>query len=451
MAIFPFLLAFLLPVSGFASDCSKRIALVGNPWSSAKELVKELERRGIQVHGFQSEPKIPAWGQRTFHLEPGRQLLVFNGDVDALEAEARALGPDAILYGADGDAVILVDTLAERLGLSGNGTLHSDQRRTKEGTQFLLQQAGMNALPGVLIEGTPEESFRLAREFVKSSGGYPVFIKPNNDGGGTLAFRVDNERTLAAKLSLIQQSTNSTTGKVNGSALLQKFATGEEFAVQGVALNGTIKFSSILRYVKARIDANTETYQAEWIINPLSIEGRMLMDFVEKANQAVGFRNGPFHWELKLSSKGFWKVRWGRRVTAIELNPRLIGGSMLAWLKDCVGYNDAELTTEANFFPEEFHRRPKVYTALNEGFVYEVITPQEGLRLNEEVLRAVVAQLPGFKRERLLDPNGGPLPKTIDLDTIGASFDFSHPSKAVMEGVFNRLQEMKRRGAFFRK
>ncbi len=442
-------LAFLLSAPGFGLGCPDRIALVGNPWSSAKELVQELERRGIKVHGFQSEAKIPSWGESTFHLEPDRQLLVFNGDLDVLEAEARALRPDAILYGADGDAVILVDALAERLGLAGNGTAHSAERRTKEGTQWLLEQAGMNHLPSMLIQGTPSESLKLARDFVKKVGGYPVFVKPNNDGGGTLAFRIDNEQALQAKLDLIQRSINSTTGKVNGSALIQKFATGDEFAVQGVALNGEIKFSSILKYLKAPIDENTETYQAEWIIDPRSIEGRMLMGFAESANQAVAFKNGPFHWELKLSSKGIWRVRWRRRVTAIELNPRLIGGSMLAWLKDCVGYHDAELTTEANFFPDEFHRRPKVYTVQNQGFVYEVITPKGGLRINEAALRTV-AQLPGFKRQRLLDPTGGPLPQTINLDSIGASFDFAHPSKALMERVFKELQRMKKSGVFFR-
>ncbi len=434
----PVLVAILFFASfAYGMDCHQRIALVADPWSSARFLVEALERRGIVVHGLQSQPTIPEWGKSSFYLAPGRKLIVFNGDRALLEQQVRELNPDEILYGADGDGILLVDWLTETIGRRGNGTAKSMGRRTKTGTQKLLAEGKKNHLRGILT-GDLEE----ARHFAAQEG-YPLIIKPDGDGGGNLVFRLANDHDLTKKLELLLASRNETTLLPITHAAIQKFADGVEFAVQGTVRHGETKFSSVIEYEKATIDENTETYQAEWMLDPNSANARLLMDFVEAANAVVGLQFGPFHWELKIS-----KQEDG--VIAIELNPRLIGGSMVQWLTDCVGYSDVELTVEAYFFPEEFKQRPKVYSVQNPGFVYEAITPTAGLELDEKALQTI-ADLPGFKRWRLLRPEGGPLPKTKNMDSIGATFDFAHPSKAKLNESYKVLQTMQKERTFFKK
>ncbi len=418
-------------------SCATRIAFVGNPWSSGRDLVLELERRGIVTHGIQVG-EVPEWAHDSLYLERGRSLLIHDGNLDKLEAQAAAFKPDAFLYGADGDVLEVVDDMAERFRLRGNGTRYTRERHTKNGLQELLGKAGRNHLKGVLARDLPQ-----AVDFVSKVGGYNVFIKPNNDGGGTLTFLINNEGELKEKLELILRSINTTTGLRNKVALVQEVADGIEFAAQGVVRDEEHKFSSVLQYEKVGVDTNTETYQSEWILEPESSEAQMVMAFVADANGIVGFRNGPFHWEVKISKRK-------NGVVAIELNPRLMGGGMLPWLKDCVGYNDAELTVEAFFFPAEFHRRPRVYRLQNRGFSYEIVTPEEGLELDVRTLHAI-SQIPGFKRTRLLKPDGGPLPKTINLDTLGGSIDFAHPSEAVVKEAEQKLIEINARRGFFLK
>ncbi len=428
---------FALASLARGAECPRRLVLLADAWSSARVLAQALEERGIEVHGLQSQEQPPLWVDGGFQLVPGRQLIVFNGDYQQLEAQVRDLGPDEILYGADGAGIWLVDWLAERLGKRGNGTRHSKARTTKTKIQEVLAEKGIDHLRGILTNQLDE-----AKGFVGQVGGYSVFIKPNDDGGGTLAFRIDSESELAEKFNLILASTNSTTHEPFSAALVQEFADGVEYAVQGTALDGEIKFSSVLRYEKARIDSNTETYQSEWIIPASDPAAKLLMEFVELANPAVEFGNGPFHWELKIRKST-------NRVVTIEMNPRLIGGNMVHWLKDCVGYSDVDLVIKSLFFPEEFANVPKFYSVQTPGFVFEVITPRAGLYLDEAALARVRA-LPGYSRTRFLRTNGGPLPKTKDLDSIAATFDFSHFSTAEVENSYRILMEMQSNGEFFR-
>lgn len=420
-----------------AMECRHRVALIADPWSSARFLVEELERRHVDVHGIQSQKIIPDWGQKTFFLAPGRSLIKYDNDFESLLRQVIALNPDEILYGADGDGLLLVDRLTERMGRRGNGTRFSLERRTKTGTQKVLGDAGLANLDGILTRDLDE-----ARAFVARVGGYPIFIKPNDDGGGHLAFQLNDDHDLQEKLALILSSSNETTMLPFEEAAVQEFADGPEFAVQGTVRDGVIKFSSVIRYYKASVDKNTSTYLSEWILRPDSRQVKALLDFVRLANDKVELRNGPFHWEVKIS-------RRKGAVVAIELNPRLIGGSMVEWLKDCVGYSDIELTAEAYFFADEFAARPDIYSLQRPGFVFEVLAPEEGVELDESVLREI-EKLPGYRRVRRLKPEVGPLPKTDDMDSISATFDFAHDSIAELNQSYRTLDKMRKSGKFFR-
>jgi hypothetical protein len=417
--------------------CPQRIALVGDPWSSVKELILAAEDRGIVVHGFQALPKIPEWGQSTFYLAPKRTLLHLGNDWSQFLSDVESLGVTHLLAGADGNALPVIDRLSEELRLRGNPFESAFDRRHKTRTQKALQRAELPFLKGAFV--TDAEA---AVEFVRTSGGkYPFFLKPEDDGGGNNATPVFDEAKLREVFEFIRTSMNETTLVQNEGAVIQTYADGVEFAIQGTVRDGHTKVSSILRYMKADLGEGRETYQSEWIVRPDSFPARRLIEWVRKANPALGMRNGPFHWEVKIH-------RIDREIYAIEINPRLIGGSMVSWLSDCVGYSDVDLTLGAYFFPDEFEAAPDVYTLENEGFVFEVINRHRGQVLNPAALDKV-ASLPGYRRRRLLKYEGNELPVTRHLDTISATFDFAHPSLPIVKAVYRILYQMQRDGSFF--
>jgi len=388
-------------------------------------LVRALERRGIAIHGIQSQRQRPEWAHDTFFLAEDRDLLVFDGDREALLEKVGQYRPDGILTGADGEGPMLADFLTENIGLLTNGTRQSLARRQKVAMQNGLADGKLRFIEGVLT-GNLKEAVAFA-----SRVGYPIYLKPNDGGGGQFNFIVESEGELEAKFNTIIEAENDTTFRKFGLALVEEYVDGTEYAVQGVVREGVLKLSSVIEYLKVPIEGFATTYQAEWTIRPDSLEAQMLMEYVKHANPALGMKNGAFHWEIKISKRKGGAV-------GIELNPRPIGSGWGELLAECVGYDDVDLAIEAAFFEPEFRKRPDVYELKKDGFRFALLTPRSGLRLQQKMLE-IVSQMPGYVRARYFQDPKQTLPKTVNLDTTALFFEFMFDNRKTQDETLEKL------------
>ncbi len=430
--------AAIAPVTEPRSVCAKallpRAALILENYSSGPLIMRALEARGIPVEVGGTLP-LPEWGAPSFKSVPGRAVIEAFSVDDELVTRLKKLNIGAIFQGADSNAAFIIDQLNEQLGLPGNPSSTTAARRFKGSTQNALGNAEL-----AHIRGVTTSDVETAIEFGLAAG-YPLYVKPNDDGGSAFCFKVFDASALRDAFKNVREGFNVTTGKGNEKVRVEAYVPGLEYAVQGVVSNGVVKISSILQYDKIPVEGHGELYRSEWAIPGDSEEAKLLIAYVIGANRATQMYEGAFHWEVKIHAMT-------RLPVGIELNSRIVGSKLPLLLGDAVGYSDADLLVESVYFPEEFRARPDVYTLKSHVFRYMIHTPRSGMTLNEEAL-ARLTKIPGFQRFRRTEFEGSGLPETVDLDTIPLIIEFLLPDTQSTESLRAELIEMQKAEKFF--
>ncbi len=426
----------LVTVPGFGSiECAERILIV-NPWSSAHLLVRELETRGMEAHSLLSMD-VPDWAKATFKVSPLRLIDARDRPWNEALGDVRELDPSHIILGADSDGLYLTDFLTDQMQLPGNPARSSAARRRKMETQNLYRDAGRPYIRSVITSDV-EEAVELALQT-----GYPIYLKPNDDGGGSHNFEVHSEEELRRDFSKMLGERNFSTGRNIEEVLVGEFIPGREFAVQGVVYKGRTFISSIVEYDKVRLPGRGRLYQSEWIISPDSPEAKQMIAFVLDGNKLLDMRHGAFHWEVKVDSRSGLAV-------PMELNARLAGSSLPEFFKDCLGYSDVQILADIFQDPDLLEARPSLYSipAGGNGLRFIVRTPAAGLNFNRTTL-AALSDHPAFLRARVLLGGLDNLPESVDLDSVPVILEYMFWSESEREAFRQKLISIQEQGKFF--
>jgi len=138
---------------------------------------------------------------------------------------------------------------------------------------------------------------------------YPVVIKPRT-GSGSVGVKLNENADEALK----HCERMARDGQID--ALAQEYIKGSEYSVETITVHGRTK---VLAVVQKHLGPEPQFVEiGHSYPSPLPVEHRLLIEeAVERALQAVGFKFGPAHTELRL---------WRDKATIIEINPRLAGG-----------------------------------------------------------------------------------------------------------------------------
>ena len=237
----------------------------------------------------------------------------------AILEKCREIGIDGICTIASDLAAVTVNYVAEQMDLPGNGMRCCEKSTNKHKMRQAFEAGGDPSPRSVLIgPGTDLSVLEGMR--------YPLIVKPTDRSGSRGITEVQRPAGLQAAIVRAREQS------FEKMALVEEFATGQEYSVECISYQGTHHLLQItLKY----------TTGAPMYIETGHMEPAPLTEAMRRKVQAVVFhaldtleiRNGASHSELKIDSHG--------NIRLIEIGGRMGG--------DCIGSHLVPYTTGWDF------------------------------------------------------------------------------------------------------
>ncbi|KAF0695209.1 Aste57867_13973 [Aphanomyces stellatus] len=362
--------------------------------------------------------------------------------VDALYEAVKTIGKGngsivAIIPGAE-TGVLLADAVTKILKTTGNDMTHTQARRDKYLMGETLRSSGIRAAKQAKCTEWPQVAAFIA---TLPQDPLEVVLKPVNSAGA-------EDVALCLSLDEAEETFTSILGKVNGlgltntCVLAQEYLDGDEYVIDTVSCNGKHKVTAIWKYDKRRVNDAAFVYFGLSIVPASTDVVNKLIDYQFTVLDALGFKNGPGHGEVKFCR--------GSPVL-IEVGARCHGGEG-AWVPiadTCVGYNQVDVSVDV------YVGRQSVFDALPER---PLSLPKYGCEVmlvvyEDGILRgwpgmAEITRMKSYLRKDLLVKVGDRIRRTIDMFTTPGSILLIHSDPAVLEADRNRIRELERSGLY---
>lgn len=252
--------------------------------------VEKLEKLRLRF----SMVQIPGWVDERQYASAERYAVLNYEDPGELFALCRAwhqIDPfDAVVtfteYGLENTSRCAID-----LGIAGDNLEAVLVTRDKSKTRALLDEHGLSPVR-YRVCATVED----AREFLASSGGEPIVLKPHDGGLSEGVFIVESEDVLARRW---EQSKAARPGPV----LAEEFLSGPEFSVESLSVDGVHEIVMITEKVTTPLPRFIEL--GHQMPARLSADARgQVVDLITKFLDVAGQRIGPAHTEIRLTRMG---------------------------------------------------------------------------------------------------------------------------------------------------
>jgi biotin carboxylase len=416
------------------------LAVVIDAASSGRFLGPAFKAKNIEIAHIQSAQVLPKWAERGLDLNPfpKKNRIVHGED---LAATANALQKLAgrkkliIIPGAE-TGVELSEQLNAYLKLT-NANDAGDWMIRKD--KFLMNQAASTAGLRTARQQKVSE-FKDAQAFADIVG-YPIVVKPQNSSGGNLVTIAENPAELKTGIERIVRVKNGDL-RISSHAVVLEYLDGKEFAVNGVASDGYYVVTDVIEYDKIRVPGRGNTYKSDFLAAPRNNNTKIAIDYGLGVLPALGFRNGPFHLEIKVDPK--------LGPALIELNARTCGGGLPQWTSRATEVDFFELVTLAYLDPQTFKKIPTLsYRIKQELKAFMLRTPRGGLKLKDEMVAKMNA-LPGVAEITWFHPPHAELPETVDYDSSAARIIIMSHYPAIVESTFSTLERWLETEYFFK-
>lgn len=239
-------------------------------------------------------------------------------DVGAMTAAARALPPQISLDGVlcwDEIRMVVTAELARALGLPGGDPEAIGQCRDKHKTRTALARAGVPQATSILVGSLQE-----ARDAVATIG-YPAIFKPRALGASFGVSLVQEEAELVAAYEHARTAREDGVPYYDEGVLVEEYMQGEEISIDSAIVDGRVAPLFVARKLTGFFPHFEEIGHVVDAADPLLSEPSVL-EVLERAHEAVGFRTGITHTELRLTDAG---------PKIVEINARL-GGDMIPYV-----------------------------------------------------------------------------------------------------------------------
>jgi biotin carboxylase len=379
---------------------SKPLVVVGCGTGRAEYRERILAAMAARSPLVAFDAEAPTWSAP--HLRDHR--LVAPLTLEQLLATARSYLRE---HGAAGIAtfderyVEPVALLADELGLPGPGFEAVTACRDKWRTRQLLARAGAGAVAAELVH-TAEAAVEAAARL-----GLPVVLKPRSLGASFGVVRAETPAEVAAGFNGAVAAAAAAPGMVvsHPGVLVEELVDGDEFSVDLVVCRGRVCPLFVARKTVSFPPHFEETgHVVEWDgVDRLA----GITEFLQAVHDALGFRDGVTHTELRSSSSGYRIIEVNARIggdlipylgllaTGIDL-PAAVADLALGREPDLTAtrrgaaairflYPDRDLRVDAVRIPREVETRPDVVEAVS------LATPGTVLRLPPRGLLARAA------------------------------------------------------------
>jgi biotin carboxylase len=232
-------------------------------------------------------------------------------------AEFARKAPIAAVVGVDEQTVVAASAICAALELPANPTGAAVAAWHKATLRRRLSAAGVPTPAHQVFRRDETVAAAAARDVV-----YPCVLKPTFLSGSRGVIRADDPEAFARAWARIERLLDDPEvahrgGKLARQILVENFAPGLEYAVEGILREGSL---SVLAFFDKPDPLDGPFFEETIYVTPSRLprpeQGRVI-EVVESGVGALGLVEGPVHAEVRHGSSGTW---------LIELAARSIGG-----------------------------------------------------------------------------------------------------------------------------
>lgn len=293
------------------TDKKRNIAIIGASYHQLP-LIERAKKMGYTTHVF-------AWADD----DVGEKAADYFYPISIIDKEdilekCREIGIDGICSIASDLAVVTVNYVANRLGLTGNSPESTEKSTNKHMMRLAFEQNGDPSPKSILINDDSD--------IASLDISYPAIVKPTDRSGSRGIYKVYNaEEAEDAYKGALEQS-------LEKKVLLEEFAEGDEYSVEYISYRGNHHFLAVTKKYTTGAPRFIETGHLEPA--PISEElTKRIKKIVEHALDTLEIKNGASHSEIKIDDKGNIKI--------IEIGGRMGG--------DCIGSDLVMYSTGYDF------------------------------------------------------------------------------------------------------
>lgn len=289
----------------------KKIAIIGASYLQ-EPLIQKAKRKGLETHVF-------AWecgdvGEKSADFFYPISIV----EKDLILKKCLEIGIDGICTIASDLAVITVNYVAEKMGLIGNPMSCVEVSTNKYNMRRCFEKNGDPSPKSIRVKSYEDiKGVELT---------YPIIVKPVDRSGSRGITKLESPEGLKEAIDrAIEQGFEKC-------ALIEEFATGQEYSVEYISWEGKHEFLALTHKYTTGAPHFIETGHLE----PAPVDFGTLAqvkDIVSHALTSLGIRYGASHSELKISKNGEIKL--------IEIGGRMGG--------DFIGSHLVELSTGFDF------------------------------------------------------------------------------------------------------
>lgn len=320
----------------------KKVAIIGASYLQ-EPLIQKAKSMGVETHVF-------AWAAN----DVGEKSADFFYPISIVEKEkilekCKEIGVDGICSIASDLAMVTVNYVAEKMGLVGNSIRATEKSTNKHKMRLAFEAGGDPSPKSVEVDADTDLS--------KLDFCYPVIVKPTDRSGSRGICKLESPEGLKEAIAASMEQS------FEKKALVEEFATGQEYSVEFISYRGEHHFLAMTKKYTTEAPHFIETGH----IQPAPVSEEMLEKVkavVKHALTTLEIENGASHTEVKINEKGVIRL--------IEIGGRMGGdfiGSNLVQLSTGVDFVKAVLQVALGEEPEIRPTSPK-YGAAGVRFIF---------------------------------------------------------------------------------
>lgn len=289
----------------------KNLAIIGASYLQ-EPLIQKAKEMGLETHVF-------AWecgdvGEKSADCFYPVSIV----EKDEILRICREIGIDGICSIASDLASITVNYVADEMGLIGNSIECSYMSTNKHAMRECFAKNGDPSPQSLLVES--------AADLTGVELNYPVIVKPVDRSGSRGITKLMNAAGLEQAIEAAKEQ------GFQKAALVEEFATGQEYSVECISWQGEHHFLAMTKKYTTGAPHFIETGHLEPAPIPAG-QLELVKNIVFHALDSLKIRNGASHTELKIAQDG--------TVRLIEIGGRMGG--------DFIGSSLVELSTGVDF------------------------------------------------------------------------------------------------------
>lgn len=331
----------------------KKIAIIGASYLQ-QPLIERAKQMGLETHVF-------AWKSGDI----GEKTADYFYPISIVEKEAildkcRQIRIDGICSIASDLAAITVNYVAHAMQLIGNSPECTRVSTNKHDMRECFRRHNDPSPKSILVESADQlQEIELA---------YPIIVKPVDRSGSRGITKLYDKEGLKEAIEAAKEQ------GFEKCALVEEFATGQEYSVEYISWKGKHIFLAMTKKYTTGAPHFVETAHLEPALVE-DIELKKVKQIVEHALDSLGIEYGASHSELKISGEG--------NIQLIEIGARMGG--------DLIGSSLVQLSTGVDFVENVIRvslgEEPVVHKTKEYASAVRFIFGREDLEILEKIKR----------------------------------------------------------------